>query len=233
MRIMGVAALLMLAGCNGGAGAAPAPVERNLALRDFTAVALTGPDRVDVRRGNVFAVRMSGDPKALEKLEIRRDGDTLRIGRKPNAGGWQWHKDGGVTVFVTMPDIRRATLKGSGDLAIDLADDLVATLAGSGDLTVGRLRGRSASLSLSGSGTIAAAGKVDRLALSVSGSGDIDAAQVKAAEAQVGITGSGDVTADVTGPASVALGGSGSVTLGKGARCAVSRTGSGEARCGG
>lgn len=233
MRIMGVAALLMLGACNGGAGAAPAPVERNLALRDFTAVELNGPDRVDVRRGSAFAVRMTGDPKVLEKLEIRRDGDTLRIGRKPNLGGWQWRKDGGVTVVVTMPDIRRATLKGSGDLDIDLADDLAATLAGSGDMTVGQLRGRSASLSLSGSGTIAAAGKVDRLALSLSGSGDIDAAQVRATEAQVGITGSGDVAADVNGPASVALNGSGSARLGEGARCTVSKTGSGEARCGG
>ncbi len=232
MRIMPVTMLLLVVGaCNGGAGAAPAPVERSVALRDFTAVELTGPDRVDIRRGANFAVRLSGDPKVIERIELRRDGDTLRIGRKPG-NSWEWSRKG-VTVHVTMPDLKRATLTGSGDLAVDRAYDLVALLTGSGDLTIGQLRGHAADLTLTGSGTIAAAGAVDRLALSVGGSGNIDAAQVKATEARVRVTGSGDVSADVTGPAQVSLTGSGSATLGKGARCTVRKTGSGEARCGG
>ncbi len=231
MRIMVVTMMLALAGCNGGAGAAPAPVERSLALKDFSAVELAGPDRVDIRRGATFQVRVSGDPKVVERIEVRRDGDTLRIGRKPG-DSWEWSREG-ATIHVTMPALKRATLTGSGDLLVDRADDLVALLTGSGDLTIGQLRGHGASLTLTGSGTIAAAGAVDRLTMAVGGSGSIDAAQVKAAEARVSVTGSGDVAADVTGPAQVSLTGSGSATLGKGARCTVRKAGSGEANCGG
>lgn len=226
---------LLLAGCSGAepgnARTAPAAA-RDFALHGFTAVALSGPDRLDIRHGESFAVRAEGDAATLDRLTVKVVGDTLRIGRTRAA--WRLvDRTAPATIHVTLPALRAATLSGSGDIAIDRADDLVATLAGSGDVTIGQLRGATARLTLAGSGTIAAAGRVERLALTVAGSGDINAGEVRADEAQVVVSGSGDVVADVNGPARVSLTGSGSATLGADARCTVSRTGSGEARCGG
>ncbi len=232
MRWM-VLAALGLAACSGGEekDSQPHADVRPLALRDFTAVTLESADQVEISRGPGFAVRVEADQGLRERLDIRRDGDTLRIGRK---GGGSWTaRDGVAHIRIAMPAISAAALAGSGDIAIDQADDgFSGTLGGSGDMTIGQLRGERASLTVAGSGTIAAAGSVRHLALSVAGSGDIDARQVRAAAATVSIAGTGTVTADIDGPAQVTVVGSGSATLGTNARCTVNRVGTGEVTCG-
>jgi hypothetical protein len=201
-------------------------------LRDFSAVELAGPDNVDIRRGDSFAIRVEGDKATTERIALRVTDGTLHIDRKREDGLWNRTHSGTATVHVTMPTIRGVALTGSGDIAIDRADDLTATLAGAGDITIGQLGGKAATLTVVGPGTIAAAGAVERLALSIAGPGDIQAREVEADQAVVSITGSGDATAAVNGPATVSLVGSGSATLGANARCSVSKVGSGEAHCG-
>ncbi|MDJ0275334.1 DUF2807 domain-containing protein [Sphingomonas sp. 2R-10] len=204
---------------------------RPAALRDFTAVALESSDQVEITRGTGFAVRIEADPAVRDRLDIRRDGDTLRIGRK-DGGSWTGG-DGVARIRVSMPEITAAALAGSGDITIDQASDgFAGTLGGSGDMTIGQLRGERAALTVAGTGTIAAAGSVRQLALSTAGSGDIDARQVRAGAATVSIAGSGGVAADIDGPVQVTLVGSGSATLGANARCTVNRVGTGDVTCG-
>ncbi|MEH3040962.1 MAG: DUF2807 domain-containing protein [Sphingomonas paucimobilis] len=232
MRRWVVVTALGVAACGGNTAASDRVTPaQTVALRDFDAVALDGPDTVDVMRGQDFAVAIDGPPEVRRKLTLRRDGNVLRIGRK---SGGIWTVDRGVArIRVTMPSIEAATLSGSGDMAIDqAADPFVATLSGSGDMTIGQLRGDKATLTVSGSGSIAAAGSVRDLTLSVAGSGNIAAQQLRADAATVVVTGSGDVAAQVEGPARVSLVGSGSADLGTGARCTVDRVGTGEAHCG-
>ncbi len=243
MRAIWFLAALPLAACGNGAlagGEGAAAVAqgvdgtRQFDLRDFTRVELRGPDDVRVQVGSGFAISAQGDPEVLDQLEIARVGDELRIGRK-DSDGFRWGSDdGAVTITVTMPAIRGASLAGSGDLTIDRATgDFDGSIAGSGDLTVGALQGGAVDLAVAGSGTLSAAGSADRLEMSIAGSGDIRADGLKARGAEVSIAGSGDATAAVTGAAEVSLLGSGSADLGPNARCTVSKLGSGEARCGG
>ncbi|MBD8678700.1 head GIN domain-containing protein [Sphingomonas sp. CFBP 13720] len=236
MRIV-ILAAIALTGCNDGSPPAePAgrAAVRDFAERDFTAVELDGLDRLGIRTGATFAVRAQGDATALERLDVRRDGDTLHIGRKPAKWRWTGDRTPAIRIEVTMPSIRAATLRGSGDIGIDrVQGDFTAALDGSGNIIIGQLRGRQARLNLGGSGTIAAAGAVEALALSVGGSGRIDAPQLRAGSADVSVAGSGDAVADVNGAARVTLAGSGSVTLGRNARCTVAKTGSGDVHCGG
>ena len=231
MRSWIVGTALGLAACGGPPPPASGDTAQTLAIRDFDAIALDSSDSVEVQRGAGYAIRIEGPAELQERLDIRRDGTVLRIGRK---GGGLWAVDRtSARIVVTMPAIRAATLNGSGDVAIDQAGDpFVAKLGGSGDMTIGQLQGDHATLAVSGSGTIAAAGSVRAVTLTVTGSGDIDARQVRAGEAKVSLTGSGDIAADIAGPARVSLVGSGSATLGSGARCVVDRVGTGEARCG-
>lgn len=207
---------------------------RTFQVSDFTGVELAGFDDVDIRVGPAFSVRADGASEELDKLDIRKDGSTLRVGRQKR-DGMGWGRDGkGVTVHITMPALAYASLAGSGNLAVDAVSggDFRGELAGSGDLKVGRLTGDAAKFDIAGSGGISAAGQVKSLSVSIAGSGDVDARGLRASTADISIAGSGNVTADVAGPATIDLMGSGDVDLGKGAQCRTNKMGSGEVRCG-
>lgn len=239
MRSLSFLTAVALAGCSNSSDAIAAPgagATRTFAITDFSAVALRGSDDVDVRVGTGFSVRAEGQGADLDKLEIVRDGDTLKVGRKKNLAGFSWSGGRrGVKVFVTMPRIVTAQIAGSGNLAIDRADGqrFTADAAGSGNLSIATMNVTDARLKVAGSGNIDARGRVERLAVDLAGSGNVQARGVKAGSATVSLAGSGDVRADVAGPARVSLVGSGNVDLGPQARCSISKTGSGEVHCGG
>jgi hypothetical protein len=206
---------------------------RSFPVADFTGVELAGADDVDVKVGGAFSVRADGPAEELDKLEIRKDGATLKVGRQRNAAGWS-SSSKGVKVYVTMPAIQAASLAGSGNLTVDRvqATDFDGDLAGSGDLRIGQLAATSASLNIAGSGGIGASGQVQRLKVAIAGSGDIDAPGLKAAQADVSIAGSGNVAAEVNGPATISIMGSGDVTLGGKPQCTTTKMGSGDVTCG-
>ncbi|MES2337876.1 MAG: head GIN domain-containing protein [Pseudomonadota bacterium] len=206
---------------------------RTFQVADFTGVELAGADDIDVTVGGTFSVRAEGPAEELDKLEIRKDGTTLWVGRRKD-GSWSAKAGKGVKVHVTMPAIRSASLAGAGDLTIDKveSEDFDGNLAGSGDLKLGRVAATSVELNIAGSGTIAASGQVERLEVAVAGSGDVDAAGLKAARADVSIAGSGSVAAEVNGPAKINILGSGDVTLGGKPQCETSKMGSGDVTCG-
>lgn len=204
---------------------------RNYDVTDFTAVDLRGSDDVEVSIGSGFAVRAEGDTAILDRLEIEKRGDTLRIGRKGNSWGWSGN-DKGVKVYVTMPRVAAASVAGSANMTIERAEgDFKGSIAGSGNLNVADLRGSAVDLSIAGSGDLTAAGVAQTLSMSIAGAGDIEAPALKAGEANVSIAGSGNVRAAVSGEAKVSILGSGNATLTGGARCSISAVGSGEAHC--
>lgn len=205
--------------------------QRSFAADGFTRIELRGADDVDVRTGPSFAVRAEGDPAVLDKIEVRKDGDTLRIGRK---GQFNWSDGGGrARVFVVLPRLVGASIAGSGDMNVERADgDFSGSIAGSGNLRVARLSGGKADLSIAGSGNLSIAGTADALHSAIAGSGDVDAAGLRAATADISTAGSGSTRATVSGPAKISIIGSGDVTVRGGAQCTISKVGSGEADCG-
>ncbi len=233
-----IAAALPLTACNFANGASGDVVQpsgaggtRNFDVSDFTGVSLRGSDDVDVKTGATFAVTATGDSALLDKLEIRKDGDTLRIGRKD--GDWKWGGNKGAKITVTLPKLASASVAGSGDMTIDQAQgDFNGSIAGSGDMTIAALKGGKASLSIAGSGDInVTGGQASVIDASIAGSGDIDAAGLKAERGDISIAGSGGIRAQVTGTASVSIVGSGNAEVTGGAKCSVSKMGSGSARC--
>jgi len=216
-----------------GAAASGPVSSRDFPISGFTAVDLAGSDSVQVRVGSAFAVHAEGPEQTLDRLEITRNGDTLKISHKPSFG---FHWGGkGARIVVTMPAIRSARVTGSGDLSVDhvAADSFTASASGSGSLNIGALDVKTGDFSLAGSGDIKASGRATDLSMSVSGSGDIAARGVQVSHARVSVVGSGDVTATVNGTANVHIVGSGDVDLGAGAKCTISKLGSGDVTCGG
>jgi autotransporter translocation and assembly factor TamB len=232
------AAALSLAGCNFANGMSGDVVQpsgsgatRSFDVAGFTGVSLRGADDVEVKIGPAFAVTAEGDSALLDRLEIRKDGDVLRIGRKD--GDWKWGGNKGAKVTVTLPKLTSADVAGSGNMTVDRAEgDFDGSIAGSGNLSIAQLAGGKADLSIAGSGDLRiGAGQANEIDASIAGSGDIDAPALKAARGDLSIAGSGNIRAQITGEADISIVGSGDVELTGGAKCSISKMGSGSARC--
>ncbi|HVJ00420.1 MAG TPA: head GIN domain-containing protein [Sphingomonas sp.] len=249
MRLLSVLAMLPLIACSGhsdatdsaatGGSGEPAAVQgtgtsRSYDVTGFDQVDLRGSDDVDVRVGGAFAIQATGPAELLDKLEITKDGSTLKVGRRGNSFSWGGGEGREVKVMVTMPAIRGASISGSGDLSVDRVegDDFAASAAGSGDLKVGTIKTKSAHFSVAGSGSITAAGTTGDVKMNIAGSGDIDAEHLTASTGDISMQGSGDIDATINGTAKVSMMGSGDVEVRGGAKCDVSKMGSGDVRCG-
>lgn len=206
--------------------------ELKVPVTAFQRVSAGGSEDVTVLTGKAPSVTAVGPQERLDRLDIRVEGDTLRIGHK--RGSWSsWAKDD-VKITVTMPALYGASVSGSGDFTADGGSGpaFKFSLAGSSDVKLSRIDSPSVTLSTAGSGDITASGKCGALKVSISGSGDMDLGGLKCADADIGISGSGDVIAAATGTANVRISGSGDVKVTGGAKCQSRTSGSGSVSCG-
>ena len=227
--------------------------ERSFEVGEFDAVALDGSYRVVVQVGDGPSVRAEGDAVAVERLDVRVEDGTLRIGPRRN---WlDFRSFGrGATIYVAAPALDGARVSGSGSMRVDRirSQAFEAAVSGSGGLQIEEVRAAQAEFSLSGSGSVRVdALEAEQFGAALSGSGGLRAAGT-AANSRVTISGSGSArlerletrrtTVAASGSGSVAvqaseavdgsLMGSGSVIVHGTARCSVSRSGSGHVRCG-
>jgi hypothetical protein len=210
------------------------PVSRSFELAGFDAIGLAGSQDVEVRVGGGFAVRAEGDAEMIERLDIRVEDGTLKIGHKRGNYSIGWSRDRPKTrIFVSLPAIRAASLAGSGDLRIDRVqgDRFEASLAGSGDIEIGQIQVADLAAKVAGSGNIKAAGSAQSAEISVAGSGDVDIAAVQSRTASASVVGSGDARIQASETANVSIAGSGDVWVTGTARCTVSKRGSGTVHC--
>jgi hypothetical protein len=190
---------------------------------------------VDVRVGPIWSMRATGPAEALADLRVEREGQSLQLGsrdRRRNVGRGSNRR---IRIFITLPQLRQASVSGSGGMTVDRVKGqrLTGAVSGSGTLALGGVAVEELDVSISGSGVVTAAGRTGRLKVGSSGSGSFKAPDLRAARAAVSVAGSGGVRAAVDGAATIAIAGSGSVDLGPKARCSVRRAGSGRATCGG
>ncbi len=209
-------------------------VTRSFDLAGFDAVGLAGSQDVEVQVGGPLAVRAEGEAEAIERLELRVEDGTLKIGMKKGSYSVGWSRERPKTrIFVTLPAIRAASLAGSGDLRIDRVEGerFHASLAGSGDIEIGQLRVGELSASVAGSGNIKAAGAAQTASVNIAGSGDIDVGGVQSRTASASVVGSGDARIQASETATVSIAGSGDVWVTGSARCTVNKRGSGTVHC--
>ena len=209
-------------------------VSRNYQIGNFQEIEVAGPYDVQIRTGGNPAVAASGSEKLLERTVVEVKGDKLLI--RPEKKGWfgGWSTHGKANFTVTVPQLRGATIAGSGNIKVDTVrgDRFEGVVAGSGGLDVGQLEVQTLKFSIAGSGDAkATSGRAQSVGLDIAGSGDIDTRGVQAQDADVSIAGSGNVTAHAGGTAKVSIMGAGDVEVTGGAKCSVSKMGSGEVRC--
>ena len=157
----------------------------------------------------VDRLRVDGGQITLEDSDDI-DHDSLTI----DAHGLRVESDSDrVKITVVAPDVTRFDVRGSGDLEVRKYDH--PTFA----------------VSVSGSGDVEAAGRVETVTVDNSGSGYVNLAELKARDAIVDVSGSGGGALFATGKAKIDISGSGDVELRTEPKTVSSEiTGSGEVR---
>jgi hypothetical protein len=209
---------------------------RTYKVGNFEQIEVAGPYDVEVRTGANPGVSGRGPERLLERTVVEVRGAKLVI-LPQRRGGWfqfGWSHHGKASFVVTVPQLRGATIAGSGGIKVDRVsgDSFEGTIAGSGGLELGATDVQSLKLAIGGSGGVkAGTGKAKSAEYEIAGSGGIDASSISAEQAKVSIAGSGSIKARATGTADVDVMGSGNVNVTGGAKCSVNKAGSGNVRC--
>lgn len=228
--------MLRLAFVAAAIAASPAvAAELTVPVGSFDRIALGGSPDVTVTTGKAVSVRATGEQRALDRLDIRVEGGTLKIGTKRGSDwNFNWGERLKVRIAVAVPMICGVELGGSGTVSVDRVKVPLfsADLGGSGAIRIAALDTGVAKFEVAGSGSVEAAGRCSKADIEVAGSGKLSLAGLKCETLSASIAGSGDIDAFATRTASVSVMGSGDARIGGGARCAVSKRGSGSVSCG-
>ncbi len=213
------------------AGSAASAAERSFPASGFDRVSASGSEDITILTGRAASVVARGPADRLDRLDIRVEAGTLKIGHK--RGDWSWGRSEPVRITVTLPALHGVRLGGSGNVTADRGSGpaFEAKLSGSGDLSVAQIDAASVAIDLAGSGDLTASGRCRSASIALAGSGDLHLGGLACETATVSLAGSGDIAARVSGTAAVNIAGSGDVVITGGARCTTRKAGSGEVRC--
>lgn len=177
----------------------------------FKKIELRVPLDATIRQGKEFSVVLDlRDSDVADKITTEVRGDTLVIASNAHSLSMR----GKNTATITLPELRRVAIAGSGDANIsgfEQTGEVELAISGSGDIDYS---GKSSGLSvaISGSGNVKLAGSTGSLSVAIDGSGDLKAADFPTKNAQVAVNGSGDADLRVTGGAvQFAVNGSGDI----------------------
>lgn len=209
--------------------------ERGFTVIDFDRIQVDGPYVVRVETGKGPSARATGPGAALDQLRVEVRGRTLIVTRQRSQWGERFkHEPGSVSVRVTVPQLIRADLSGSGTLAIDRlrGPRLSLVVAGDGNLSAGAIDTDRLDLTLAGNGSITAGGKALVGSVTARGNGLIDASGLEIADLTLNASGAGSSRVAARRAAKVVATGSANVTILGTPACTVNALGSGEVSCG-
>ena len=205
--------------------------EGEVVRQEITLPALDGVDlgfsgNVIITPGATQKIVMEGQQNILDNIKREVTNGTWKIFFEKNV------KDAKeVTIYITMPTIKKVGLTGSGSIISEGRfsglNDLDVFLSGSGDIKFAA-DAKNVEVLLSGSGDVELKGTAGALDISISGSGDVTTSALVVNACEVHISGSGDAEVNVNGKLDVFVSGSGDVHYRGNASVTARVTGSGE-----
>ena len=138
---------------------------------------------VDVTVGGDYAVVSEARREStLQRLVIRREGDTLKIGRDGARGfTWGlahmiWRGSEQVTVSVTLPELSAVAAKAGSDVEVtgEVAGDLVGRVSSGADLDIAGIDGGTLTLTASSGADLDISGTCEALTMKATSGSDID-----------------------------------------------------------
>jgi len=210
------------------------------------AVDLDGPIDLTLRYGATPSLKVRGEARLLDNVDVSKEGEVLHIGIRGMVLG---HRRP-LQVELVLPALEAITVDGRGDSTVNgfSGERIEVRMEGGGSLRFnGRFREVDAALSgngeldlnagagierldaaLTGSGHFTVVGSARELHASASGSGELDARHLRAEQVHVSQTGSGRSTVHARQSVVASISGSGDIDVtGNPAERSVSRTGSG------
>ncbi len=159
---------------------------------NFTGVNSSGSNPITVTYGTEYKVEIKGSANLIPRYKTEIHNGTISLGYEHV----NIHKDD-IEVFVTLPELTKAAMSGSGRLWIDgnfPAQDLFR-------------------LSISGSSktTVRGSFSANEVNVDISGSGDANLENIQAKKGDVRISGSGDIRLNVQNSLKARISGSGKV----------------------
>lgn len=209
--------------------------ERRVALGGFDRVRVNGPFEVTFEPGSPGA-RVSGDPRVIERVQVRVDGATLTVrmdgrdwGERPVSGA-----EAPVVVSLASPSLQAASVSAGGRFRASRMKGTRVDLAvtGAGTIAVAEVAADQLSATLIGTGAMTLAGRAAKVRLSTNGPGRIDAARLQADELSVALDGPGETLAAARYAATVNNIGLGAVTVAGRPKCTITARAGGPVRCG-
>ncbi|MEM0940961.1 MAG: head GIN domain-containing protein [Bacteroidota bacterium] len=187
--------------------------KRTVEVEDFSALSLGIPGTLYLKQGPNVKVEIDCDDDDFKEIEFKMSGDRLIITRENN---WSWRsgwRNSDVTIYVTMKEIERLSVSGSGNIEGKSklnVEDIELSISGSGDMELD-LIGDELETRVSGSGSIHLSGSASEASARVSGSGKIKGEDLTVASFEAKISGSGSCYISVTEEIEASISGSGSV----------------------
>ncbi|MCU0509526.1 MAG: DUF2807 domain-containing protein [Anaerolineae bacterium] len=217
-----VAALALLSGCFpvvvGGEQVVGSgrTVTEEYDFTGFTRVAVGSAFEVDINQGDAYAVAVTVDDNLVQHLDVRMDGDTLRIGLKP-ALRFSF-RNTTLRAEITMPDVEALDLSGatrtrldgfSSDKTVDVEVSGASQLTG--DMTSGAMN-----VEASGASRVELSGETGNLDARASGASTLRLQDLASGDTRVDASGastivvnpSGRLTGDASGASTVRYAGS-------------------------
>ncbi|MCK4529924.1 MAG: DUF2807 domain-containing protein [Candidatus Marinimicrobia bacterium] len=139
-------------------------------LDNFTVIEATASFDIYVRVGEEQSLEITFDDNLIDLVTTRIHGHRLKISCEEN-----YLSRRGCRIDITVPELERVKLTGSGDIDVVNLDN------------------ERFEFYLSGSGDMRAEGETEELIVKVSGSGDINTRELEAKYVDARVSGSGDI----------------------------------------
>jgi hypothetical protein len=202
---------LALTGILGIIGTVSAQSTQTRSVSGFNSISNAGSFSVHVKITGTESLKITADASIIDEIETVVNGGNLEVRFKhPHQ---EHHYNGRVDVYITAKSLNALVCSGSGSVELDGAlkgSTANVTLSGSGSISAGIASG-ALEATISGSGKINLNGSTGKTTVTVSGSGDLKGEGLKTDVAEVQTTGSGNVHLNVSKTISAQIVGSGNV----------------------
>lgn len=165
----------------------------------FTKVDISSAFRAEINQSSEYGVEITIDENLRDYLDVRVEGDTLRIGLRPGVS-FSWRSNE-LLATITMPALEALTLSGAARANVRGFESNAAfraELSGAskldGDLNVGDVQ-----LEASGASNITLQGQGEVLELEASGASSADLSQFMVTDADVRLSGASQAQVNMNG----------------------------------
>jgi len=171
---------------------------REYRFSDFSSVEVGGSFEVDIQQSDSYSVVVEADWLTFQSIEVSRQGETLRIGRRWHPLAWI-PASSRPKATITMPVLKGLSVSGATRVTVSgfkSAEDFRMELSGvsriTGDLGVGNAR-----LVLSGASRVDLSGSAGNLTADISGASRIEMGGFEVQDASLVMSGASRMTVNV------------------------------------